>query len=205
MRVRDSERPEDTVKVCGEDVSLEKLWGRAGDGAGDEHWACCIEPSDLEIVKPIFHSWVATTCAAARRATGSPLWLGRPGWMSPAHIVASWGLILSCSRTAVETQDPRAGLGSIAAWRVTSRAWVADLPGHVRGMAGIMSADCQGPCPLSPGGAPHPSEATLNSTSSSQTRRGPTALGVDRSWPSSPCGPPLSFFQRRSSQGLCLR
>lgn len=41
--------------------------------------------------------------------------------------------------------------------------------------------------PLLPGGAPHPFEATLNLTSSSKTPRRPTALGVNRSWPRSPC------------------
>lgn len=66
--------------------------------------------------------------------------------------------------------------------------------GHaMRGMVGPhVGGFAVGP-PLSPGGAPHPFEATLNLTSSSKTRHRSTALGLDRSWPHSPCGPPLSF------------
>lgn len=68
-------------------------------------------------------------------------------------------------------------------------------------MVGIMSASL--PMPLFPGGAPHPFGATLNFTSSSKTRRGLTAVRVDRSWPQPHVV--LHFrFQRRASE-KCVR
>lgn len=63
---------------------------------------------------------------------------------------------------------------------------------------GVMSADSANAPPRSLAEAPHPFEATLNLFSSSKTRRGPTAVGVGRSWLRGPCGPPLSFFNVES-------
>ena len=117
--------PPEDINLCGEVVSLGEMWGRAGDGPGHEHWACSIEPSDLKIAKPIFHSWVAAICAAARRATGSSLWLGRPGpWVDVACSYRSiLGPCSSALQTAVETlgSQSASAVPSSAAWRVTSR------------------------------------------------------------------------------------
>lgn len=152
----------------------------AADEAGDGHWACCIESSDLEIAEPIFHSWVAATCAAARKATEA-LSVVRPP--SGRNLLVS-SVSMRCSfilwTTIEERLGRRDGLNDHQAYYVNGM-----LGGHARDGWPPCRRSLHGP-PLLPGGAPHPFEATLNLTSSSKTRSRPTALGLDRSWPRSP-------------------